>query len=452
MESKFVDNYLFLHGTSQNAKRIRRKFTKQKMRKMCHTKVYETFETDAIKYLYDYIVLIKQNKLKGTLFGVITDKNVLLNNITVIPPTPRQLQWDILCLDSYVSQYQLKDENNNLYWCKMNVQDTHNFVINDSEATLQKLLTILKQCKTWSDFIVGINNELRIFGITQHNLSENSDVYIDKLTVFSYNSYSKAYGKLLSKLKTPCIDANFFADKFDKIYNSFTSEEQYVVYPSVTCICILNDAKHFFHLLHSFLKIDYPTDKLQLVIVDDLNLESQIKSFLPNDSRIKIINVSQSKTQNQNLRLPVGYKLNLGVKYSEPKHELIFHMTDENSYFIDNFKTLVKVFLLSEKEILASYDCASSLSNAVNDIPNIFNLMYRKDVWQILPFIENESDSNVLLANFIKNRVPTVGFLPFLYFSFNYTVQDDSYTKPLTFKLDDMILHSVKESFDVSNK
>jgi hypothetical protein len=450
MESVPINNYLFLHGTTQNAKRIRRKFTKKKLWKMVYPKVYETFDTDAIAFLYNYLVLIKQQKLKiNGAFGVITDHNSLMTNIVVIPPVPSQ--WDVLCLDSLVSSYDFQHKDNNVYWCKMQVQDSHNFIINNNDNCIQTLLSLLKTCKTWNEFIKGINRSLNVFGITQHNLSENDKVYIDQSTLRSHNSYSLSCEKVLNKQKTECLNAELFVQKFDAVYKTLSSDQQYNVFPHITCICILNDAQRFFHLLHSFLKIDYPPDKLHMVIVDDQNLESKIKPFLPNEQRIKIVNISQSKQENTYLRLPVGYKLNLGVKYANVKTDIFFHMFDESSYFIDKFKTLVKTFLTSDKDILVSYDCASSLLNAVKDTPSIHNLMYRKDIHSFLPFVENESDSNIILAYFLKNRIPCVGYLPFLYFSFNYTpVNSEEYTKNLSFDLKNIVPEIVKESLELT--
>jgi hypothetical protein len=451
MELVTVSKYLFIHGTTQNAKRIRRKFNKKKLSKMCIPKVYKTFETDAIQFLSHYVLLMKQQKLKGNnYFGVITDKNVLMTSIVGIPPVPEQ--WDILCLDSLVSSYEFENEYNNIYWCKMQIQDSHNFIINNNEKCLEQFLGLLKSCQTWREFIKGLNSSFNIYGITQHNLSENSDVYIDQLTLFSHRSYSLACSKLLNKQKTNCLNVDNFVQDFDALYKTLSPESQYNIFPVVTCIVILNDAQRFFHLLHSFLKIDYPPDKLHMVIIDDQNLESKIKSYLPNEKRIKIINISQSKQAKSELRLPIGYKLNLGVKYADVNTNMFFHMFDENSYFIDKFKLIVKTLLNSGKDILTSYDSASSIVNAVKDTPCICNLMYRKDVHSVLPFVENESDSNIILANFLKNRIPCVGYLPFLYFSFNYTEQtNEEYTKHLSFNLNQIVPESVKESFQLTN-
>ena len=47
--------------------------------------------------------------------------------------------------------------------------------------------------------------------------------------------------------------------------------------PSISIICIISDIPKFIHLLHTFLKLDYPIDKLELIVIDHLNIEKKIK-------------------------------------------------------------------------------------------------------------------------------------------------------------------------------
>ncbi len=138
--------------------------------------------------------------------------------------------------------------------------------------------------------------------------------------------------------------------------------------PYVSIITPTYNKKHFFKLtVHNFLSIDYPSNKLEWIILDDS--DESIKDILPKDSRIKYyyydkdikenmykmfiedhkkkkeeykkLNKKQKKGRKYKLRpehkkyfkgnhLPLGMKRNICVQYAS--HNYIVHMDDDDLY------------------------------------------------------------------------------------------------------------------------
>lgn len=463
-----VDNFLFINGEDpQNAKRMKRKFTKKKISQCITSKslTQGQFEKQAVGLLYEHLMSIKKNQGSRVrqlpeCVGVLCDTNVLLNNITRLPPPP--IEWDVLCCESDVTNYNYNSPHNNVYWCATSISDTHHFVINSK--SIDAVIGILKQSKTWSSFILNLQKNLKLYTITQYYLSEPSKrhhkVSEEKLhskttSVEEKKQVVEEYGnvcnKELQKISNTYININQLGAKYDVVLSKVSKEESYKLLPKVSLICLLTSPERFFHTLHSFLKLDYPRDKLQLVVVDDTDAEKKLKHFLPEDSRIKIINISKKDNQ-EYVKLPVGYKLNTGVKYAD--NDIIFNFFDTHHYFVSQFRTLVKAFLVSGCDALlggqTSYFVNDEVS-AVDDVPSVANMLYNKNFWKVDAFDESYNESNIVLYNFIKNRQGCVRYAPFLFYSFEHTVNDWYTRKPtknLQFKLKEILDPLTKESFD----
>lgn len=462
-----VDNYLFIHGEDpQNTKRLKRKFNKINI-KQCMTYKPITrgkFENEGVGAVYDYIVSLRRKNTRVTpeCVGVLCDTNVLLNNITRLPPPP--VEWDVLCCESEVKKYNYNSVHNNVYWCETAIKDTRHFVIN--EKSLDKILPILKTSKNWSSFIESVQKELLVYTITQYYLSERSSLHIktfeEKLHCKKSNveekrliveDYGKKCNEGLQKLiseNSNLINIKKMSDKYDIVTKNVSKGDAYKLLPKISLVCVLTSAESFFHTLHSFLKLDYPRDKLQLVIVDDFDGEKKIKHFLPEDSRIKIINITKKDNQ-EFVKLPIGYKLNTGVKYTD--HDIVYNFFDTQHYFISCFRMLVKAFIVGECDALLSSQTAylNEDNSVVDNTSCVANMLYNKIFWKVDVFDESYNESNVVMYNFIKNRQGCVRYAPFLYFSFQHT-SSDWYTKrlhkELNFNLREFIDPLTKESFD----
>ena len=125
--------------------------------------------------------------------------------------------------------------------------------------------------------------------------------------------------------------------------------EQPAEKPSISVITLLRGEQEFIPLIkENFNKFDYPSDKLELVIVDD-GKESLISEFL-DDERILYLHIQDKEIseflgkiefpndkdkvlwnyQARTKRLPNGFKRDYGVGMSS--HDYFFHMDYDTSY------------------------------------------------------------------------------------------------------------------------
>lgn len=162
--------------------------------------------------------------------------------------------------------------------------------------------------------------------------------------------------------------------------------------PKVSIITPTYNKKNFFKLaIYNFINIDYPSDKLEWIIIDEG--PNPVKDLLPNDDRIKyyyfdkelvdnlyhkfIDNYKEKrkeynyqKSKNNKLkkyklylehknhfkgnRLPLGMKRNLAVKYAS--NDIILHMDDDDYYPSSHVRVRVQALLESTKKCVGCSD------------------------------------------------------------------------------------------------
>jgi hypothetical protein len=454
-----VSSYLMINGGDLvNAKKLKRKFNKKKITHLFQHKLVKDVSKEATTAIREFVISQKQAKHQSTIptyTGVLFDTNRLLQNITSVPPPP--LQWDILCLQSDVQKYDFEFQHNNVYWCKTGISNTHHFIINPN--AYDTILQMTKESPTWDAFIKELN-ALQLYTITQYQYSQRaSDIdtnILDDDTQVEANS--KRCYEILQKAPTFQIHNDELSDTYEAMLSTKTPEERYKLYPKISLICLLNNSEKFFHTLHSFQKLDYPRDKLQLVIVDDSDSEKKLKRILPDDPRIKIVNISRKgKTEDEWLNLPLGFKYNVGVKYAE--YPLIYHFSDSNHYFISQFRKLVQSFVLSGSEVVISKETAyidETNTSVVDNVPSMSNMLYHRNFWKVDAFDEKHKDESIVLYKWLYYRFPSVATAPFPFFSFDYVNQNKvkrtiySNSQPLQFDLLKIVDPKSKESFQTS--
>jgi hypothetical protein len=432
-----VTDYLFVHGDrefAQNSKRTKRKLHKKHLTKFFTEQKYDanSFAHQVPQLLYNYLVQMKRNQkkswsTKNNVVGFLSDRNILTEDVHIIPPPP--LEYDILCLQANITEYIWEHPHNNVYWCRTKIADSQNFVIN--RDSIDKILPLLKTSKTWKDFVRACNNQLNLFTITQYMLSQPTN---------EIPNYSCL----------PILPTKALGNMFEQSCQRLDPSAQANLYPSVSFICVLTNTDQFFHTLYSFLKTDYPQDKLELIIVDDIDGEKRLKGNLPNDARIKIVNIALKDDQtNQIKSVPLGYKYNMGVKYAS--HDMIYHFSDTNYYYVEKFRELMQCFVMFGKDCLMSVDQASLVDNSVSGSPCLDNMLYTKNFWKVFAFDNKQNQSNVMVDKYIKHRLDCIGFVSFLYFSFRYTTtnnyQNTGPYNPLPFNLLNTVTDNMKQSF-----
>jgi hypothetical protein len=442
-------NYLLIcKENSENSKRLRRRFRKQHVEKTIVTTTYKTdFNSNSLQLLKEFLLSVKRNQRSfgyrnPPYLGVLTDDNTLLvRDFFLVPQLPET--WDIVFL-----QYKLKKidyTTPNVVWKRVEIDDTRHFLINP--YSMDKILNLVNKSKDWKAFIDSIDT-LNTFGIQNMFFSE---------PVTDSNPVSNDI--------TTILDYNKLVNNFSNLRSKWNSQKLYTVYPSISLVCCLTDVVHFLHTLYTFLSLDYPTDKLELVVVDDTDSEKLLKKHLPSDPRIRFLNI-KPKEEGASQEFNLGYKLNVALKYC--KYDVIFHLFDTNIYFKQNFKNIVECYILSDKEALVSVDTINNSNvkeqkitksdinqlqeqlvtksdinqlqeqlvtkSDINqlqeqlvtksDISDLGNMIYTKRFWASFNFNTANSDHCKLAYDYIKFRKELVGFIPAITWSFN-TRKDD---------------------------
>ena len=431
--------YIYLHtDQSEIFKKTKKKLVKSGAYKLFGAVKYNNGvqKTSDIHVLKTTLSRLSQNQTRAAPLkdiGVLTDGNILNDDIyhlMTLHDIPKN--WDILCMDSQIEHYDFGHEDNTVLWTRTNVKNTGHFVIN--KDSIHKIVPLLSKSTSWSEFINHLQN-VSVFSRNGKAVSlPLDDIVLLENAERMTNELQKRSETLLS---------------FNQLMDRPFSED--FEWPSVTLVSILTDIDKIFHTVYSFLKIDYPKNKLELIIVDDTDSEKKLKRFVPEDSRIKVVSIPKPESD-VNVKYNLGYKLNAGVKYAN--HEYIYHFLDTNHYFITYFKSLIKIIVQSEKDIILSKDHAGTdihQSSYINITPSICNMIYKRDYWKTRVFeYENEYSDTRLIGGYLRGRWDTVGWLPSLYFSFlPNALENQGELHSLPFDLNKMVELSTKKSFDM---
>jgi hypothetical protein len=457
MNSHLNSNYLLIsREKSSNSKRLQRRFRKSNINKLFQYSYYKSdYETESLSLISKFLSDIK---IKQRLFsyknpnylGILTDDNVILiKDFISIPQLPDKGNWDILFLEYTLDKINYK--SGNIAWKRVEIFDSRHFLINP--YSLDKIQDVIDSSKNWNDFIKRLNG-LNVYGIQNMFFSEpllnsiktdgtdGTDGLLQSAELI-YNNFSNC----------EMIHYKSLVDKFNVIKSKYTPEKLYNMYPCISFICCLTDVKLFLHTLYTFLSLDYPTDKIELVIIDDIDAEKSLKKYLPNDSRLRFINI-KPKTQTDKTvhQFHLGYKLNIAIKYC--KYDLLCHLFDTNVYFKQDFRNIVECYLLSNKTVLASVDTHSynptTTHNFVKQIPDLGNMIYTKSFWSSFNFKDTITDQHCLAYEFTKFRKSQIGYIPSIVWSFNIVKDDNVNFNKLPFNLIDLLDEKDKTSFITS--
>lgn len=218
--------------------------------------------------------------------------------------------------------------------------------------------------------------------------------------------------------------------------------------PNITILTPTYNRKNVFKLaILNYLNIDYPRDNIEWIILDDSN--EPMNDIIPNEKNIRYIYFSKedkealyrkfcekykknpprkSKQKKINSyhtpffkddRIPLGLKLNLGVKSAS--NNLILHMFDDCLYPPKSVYNRVATVVEHDSRCLgclayATFDTKLMVSmvnrseaNGVSKI-NMATLGYTRDFWLKQKF--NDQEVNEDIRAFVKNREFDVKVLP----------------------------------------
>lgn len=418
--------YLLAHTKNSNSyKKLKRKLIKKQHINIniFDCKSYQnTFDQDFIGILKGFVQKYQQQqrKEKYNYIGVITDDVTLVGSIFSLPPFPKV--WDMICLESEIANYDFSDNRNNLYYTKTAVIDTRHFLINVS--AIPKIVETIRKYKTWQSFIESFSANADVFTINGDSIStrNNNKPEMDKRVV-------------------------------QKRLVQFSYEPKYEnLFPCVSLITPVTNTDNFFHVIYTFLKLKYPVDKLELVIVCDAGKIKKLQPNIPKDPRIKVINIGNSVEC-------YSQKLNCGVKYA--KNEVICHFFDTHCYKND-FLINMTIQLLSKQNIWCVtttdscyYDTISRRSyityeNTTQTEGDLGMCIYTKHFWNVRGFSKEQNNSETLYK-FTSKRLHCVDFVTCIETAFIVTSGVSLKLKELPFDIKSIVLGNLNdESFDLA--
>jgi len=392
-------HYLFLHNDhSFNYRKNKRTFHKRKVN--VSSKSYKgDLENNAPTLLSNHL---KSKSGSGSIKGVLVDTNVLTSaHPCYLPTFPSE--WDILCLECDIKSYKCDTVSDTTHWSKVEINDTKHFLINPrSEKKVEAIFTKSKSLDTFSEAV----NNLNIYAINNG----------------FYSNGQQLEDKSVLKLNVQTIDEHKL--------------------PKVTLVCVHVNESLLFHTILTFMKLDYPKDLLELVIVTN----RKISGNLPDDNRIKVINVKS--------KVEFGYMLNQGIQCASYEH--VCHFFEGCYYYTSYVRTMVEVALSHSGQhcVISAdtslYDPEKKVSSLYNE-KCFTNMMYKKQFWSTRMFVNSGNVYNDLLAKFIECRTSCCVLYPSVKLSFlTYKEQEDSKNiRKIPLSLYNFLDKGLQESFDM---
>lgn len=200
----------------------------------------------------------------------------------------------------------------------------------------------------------------------------------------------------------------------DKEYILKTDEIDEKDLPNVSIITPTRDRKELFLLaLNNFYNTEYPPEKLEWVIVDDAKEEQRIKTILPEDNRIKYLELDVEQA------LPISQKRNIAVQQST--NDIIVHMDDDDFYYPQHVLSRVKALLSNRVQCvgctqLGCYNVLNKKSFKIGDKHAVLSeatMCYYKSFWKERQFFERVQAGEAI--HFLKSREKQVAQFPFTY-------------------------------------
>ena len=408
--------YIFIHKLSTSSpsiKQCKRKF--KKLHRINDISFYKyTDNKNLVTFLLDFI-----KKHPHEPIGFISEDAKIIQNITLLPDIPgldtktfsdneNNNVPNVFCLHSNVTKIIKNTKYENDYWNSITCDLSLNFIlatgfVNTFVKNIDKSLEFENTRLLFGYFSTLFTNTV---GVTQYNFTHDSNLHTDISDVY--------FSKINDHEKQKVLDAyhSNSSDKLDTLtfeklepgnvssqLQLLDTQTRYKYTPKITVVMTLTDINQFFVTLHSFMKQDYPRDKIELYILDEFKLDTKLKHLLPAESRIRFINL---ETKN-NKKVPLGYKINAGFKYAS--NDIVAVMLDTHYYNSDYITQNVYKLLDSSKECTVSQKYNLSDNNIhTQGSWDIGSIVCTKKMWNNYSFQELEDNQDVLMLDFFRYR------------------------------------------------
>ena len=291
--------------------------------------------------------LLSNVNTKTKSLGYINDNVYIVHNPVNLPQAPKD--WDILCVNGEILQYDFFDENNNIYWIRSILKNSNTFIIN-SEKLLNILTTvqiIKRNGENEKTFFEELSSKLKTFVITQYFLTENLDNSIEKDKTKTKNKDYSEYYKENSLLMDKVVEKS----TINKL-NFAPTDYVMTGFPKISFIIPLDNYVNFFHNFLLTSQLNYLN--FEIIVIDYLDYEKKVKHLLKlHASKIRFIQISPVDYSKQygNLKdkkIPLGFIFNSAIKSCTG--DIIFPFFPDRHYNIESVENIVKNYLFSGKE------------------------------------------------------------------------------------------------------
>lgn len=408
----YIKYYLFIHkcNTSDpSIKQCKRKFRKLDKQKDL-TLIKYTNNKELVNSLKQFVKTHPNEPI-----GFINEDAKIIHNLTLLPDIPN-LQTNtfpneldnkipnVFCLHANITNIIYNSQFNTEYWNEITCNESLNFIV--APRYMNTLINCLDTHTTFTStrelFSYFTKTFTQTVAITQYNFTQDKTLWTSiSDSFFSKSTSNKEKDKLLTQyhkesqhrlitLQIPTKDPSAITN----YYKTLDSNTFYKYTPKITVIMTLTDINQFFVTFHSFMKQDYPRNKIELYILDEFKLDTKLKHLIPPESRIRFINL-QTKEQK---KIPLGYKLNTGFKYAS--NDIVCVMLDTHYYSPDYLSNHVWNLLDRNQSNL------SKLVTHQNTHPDydIGSLACYKKFWNHHSFQELQDNPDTLLLDFLRYR------------------------------------------------
>ncbi len=327
--------------------------------------------------------------------------------------------WDILYLGGSVTKKHGDKQEGP--WVRVNTMLCHAYILNLNNKDLINEIKKIKDNTEYFQYDNYFNSVIcEKFKCYIHNpmfasqFEDVSDIENRKINYDHIFSTLEGYQKPNHNI----VD-NQYILKLDDIENDKL--------PFVSLITPIGDNRSwlFPNSYQNFLDIDYPSEKLEWIIVGTLNTFELIEQQIKNVSNIKFIECEKEDDNK------IYKKRNLAIENSDINSEFILHFDDDDYYPAENVKARVKIMLkynyincVGSAEV-GCYDIISKNSGMII-YPTLFlceaSLGYRKTFWNNNNFSDNEN----YLSTFLGGKYDEIMDVPFVFIltslahSYNY--------------------------------
>jgi GR25 family glycosyltransferase involved in LPS biosynthesis len=382
--------------------------------------------------LESHLTVMKEAIADGIKYLLIFEDDVKFKRkVLPLPEVPED--WDMLYLGGTVHRIVNRDNPN---WTRVMCWTTHAYIVN---LTNQKLVDKIMEADKY-------DGEIDRFYL--EHVHKGFNCYMaNPMMAIQKQGFSDIEGQIVNYDFMEKTLEGLLTPEHEEVNGNYVLKLPVIPYndlPKVSIVTPTYNRKNMFYMaLRNFENFNYPSNKLEWIIVDDTPDDmEQLDEILPVDDRIKYL-----KLQGSEYKLTVSYKRNIGVE--KASNDIIIHMDDDDYYppesILARVKSLVKYKEKGIKcvgcSLIGTYDLVSGKSSMSSDGPislSEASMAYYKSFWEEKHF-DNTADKGEH-KHFIAERLSQVLDLPysFVLIGINHL---DNYTGRLR-KIDKNVLRS----------